>query len=126
MVTWEPGKKKPKTKQLYNLAGIGALDGAFWGMLFGIIFLMPWLGMLVGAAVGGLTGKMADVGIDDTFITNVRENVTEGTSALFLLSTDAVMDKLAPQLAEINATVIATNLSADAEAELQAMFSSAE
>jgi uncharacterized membrane protein len=29
IVTWPQGKKKPKTKQLQNLAGVGALGGAF-------------------------------------------------------------------------------------------------
>ena len=43
-VRWEDGKKKPQTKQLNNLAGAGALGGAFWGMLFGLIFFVPLLG----------------------------------------------------------------------------------
>ena len=34
VVSWEVGKKKPKTRQLNNLAGPLALGGAFWGMLF--------------------------------------------------------------------------------------------
>src|SRR4051812_48772695 len=41
VVTWPEGTKKPKTRQLHNMAGIGALDGAFWGMLFGLIFFIP-------------------------------------------------------------------------------------
>lgn len=123
IVSWEPGKSKPKTKQLYNLAGMGALDGAFWGMLFGLIFFVPFFGLAVGAAMGALSGKFADVGIDDDFIKQVQAKVTEGTSALFLLTSDAVMDKVAEQISEIKAEVIATNLSDAEEAELQAMFS---
>ena len=103
-----------------------ALGGGFWGLLFGMIFFMPWLGMLVGAAAGGLSGKFADVGIDDNFINSVRENVTEGTSALFLLTSDAVMDKIQPQLANIEAEVIATNLSNEEESALQALFAHSE
>jgi len=41
IVTWPVGKDKPKTKQLVNMAGMGALQGAFWGMLFGLIFFVP-------------------------------------------------------------------------------------
>ena len=37
VVTWPVGAKKPKTIQMHNLAGAGALGGAFWGMLFGIV-----------------------------------------------------------------------------------------
>ena len=67
-VSWEAGKKKPKTRQLNNLAGAGALGGAFWGMLFGLIFFVPLLGVAIGAATGALAGSLGDVGIDDDFI----------------------------------------------------------
>ena len=43
IVTWPAGKKSPKTQQLNNLAGVGAMQGAFWGMLFGLIFFVPVL-----------------------------------------------------------------------------------
>jgi len=79
IVTWPQGKSKPKTKQLVSMAGIGALQGAFWGMLFGLIFFIPFFGLAIGAAMGALGGKMADYGIDDNFIKQTREKVTEGT-----------------------------------------------
>ena len=50
--------------------------------------------MAVGAAMGALAGSMADVGIDDDFIRGVRDNVTPGTSALFVMSSNAVADKV--------------------------------
>lgn len=37
--------------------------------------------------------SMRDVGISDDFIRDVREKVTPGTSALFVLSTGAVQDR---------------------------------
>ena len=83
VVYWEPGKKKPKTRQAINLPAAGALDGAFWGMLFGLIFFVPIFGMAVGALSGALSGHFADYGINDQFIKDVRSKVTEGTSALF-------------------------------------------
>ncbi len=97
-VTWPQGKKSPKTKQLVNMAGMGAMQGAFWGMLFGLIFFVPFFGLAIGAAMGALGGKMADYGISDDFIKNCREQVTEGTSALFLLTSDAVQDKVRAEL----------------------------
>jgi uncharacterized membrane protein len=122
-VTWPEGKKGPKTKQLVNLAGVGALDGAFWGMLFGLIFFVPWFGMAVGAAFGALGGKMQDYGIDDDFIEKVRSQVTEGTSALFLLTSDAVMDKVTDALKGEKFELIASNLTKEQEGELMAAFS---
>jgi uncharacterized membrane protein len=122
VVTWPANKKKPKTQQLTNLAGIGALDGAFWGMLFGLIFFSPLLGAALGAALGALTGSMVDVGIDDNFIKEVRDKVTPGTSALFLLSSDAVVDRVADAVKGMQFEVIATNLSKDEEEKLKMAF----
>ena len=122
-VSWPEGKKGPKTKQAVNLVGMGALDGAFWGMLFGLIFFVPWFGMAVGAAFGALGGKMADYGIDDDFIKSVRAQVTEGTSAVFLLTSDAVRDKVADALKGEQFELIASNLTREQEDELMAAFS---
>jgi uncharacterized membrane protein len=121
-VAWEPGKKRPKTRQLHSLAGAGAMGGAFWGLLFGLLFFVPLLGMAVGAAAGALSGSLADVGIDDKFIASVREKVTPGTSALFVLTSDAIMDKVHAAFAGQNPELIYTNLSADEEARLHEVF----
>jgi uncharacterized membrane protein len=122
VVTWPEGKKQPKTKQLANLAGAGALDGAFWGMLFGLIFFVPFFGMAIGAAMGALAGKFADYGIDDDFIKTIREQVTEGTSALFLMTSDAVIDKVADAMKGVEFEILTTNLSKDEEAQLREAF----
>jgi uncharacterized membrane protein len=122
IVTWPEGKKKPKTKQLANLAGAGALDGAFWGMLFGLLFFVPFFGMAIGAAMGALAGKFADYGIDDDFIKSVQVQVTEGTSALFLMTSGAVVDKVADALRGHDFQIIASNLSKEQEDQLRAAF----
>lgn len=122
IVSWKQGAKKPETKQLVNLAGASALNGAFWGMLFGLIFFVPFFGLAVGAAMGALSGKFADYGIDDEFIANTRSQVTEGTSALFLLTSGAVRDKVKDAVKGAKATIIASNLTKAEEKELQAAF----
>ena len=93
-VSWPTGAKKPKTRHLNDMTGAGALGGAFWGMLFGLLFLVPLLGAAIGAAAGALMGKMADVGITDDFVKRTREKITPGTSALFVLTSDAVRDRV--------------------------------
>lgn len=122
IVSWPEGKKKPKTKQLSSMTGVGALSGAFWGMLFGLIFLIPIFGLVVGAAMGAMTGSMADVGISDDFIKSVRSKVTEGTSALFLMTSDAVKDKVAEAAKGLNFELIASNLSREEEDKLREAF----
>jgi uncharacterized membrane protein len=122
IVTWPADKKKPKTKQLTDLSGAGALSGAFWGMLFGLIFFVPIFGMVVGASMGALTGSMADVGINDEFIRSVRSKVTPGTSALFLMTSDAVKDKVFEAMKQFKFEMIASNLSEEEENKLRAAF----
>ncbi len=122
IVTWPVDKKKPKTRQLSNLAGEGALGGAFWGMLFGLLFLIPLIGAAIGAGLGALAGSLAHVGIDDNFIDSVKQRVTPGTSALFLLSSDAVIDRIRGTFTDLSPELIASNLSAGQEARLREFF----
>ena len=124
ILTWPKGKKKPKTKQLENSRGVAALGGAFWGMFFGLIFFIPFFGAAVGAVMGALVGKFDDFGIDNQFIDNVRNSITEGTSALFLLTDNAVEDRVVDALKGMNPEIIATNLSTAQEQELKAHFAS--
>ena len=121
-VRWDEGKKKPKTRQLNNLAGAGALGGAFWGMLFGLIFFVPFLGAAIGAASGALAGSLSDVGIDDNFIKSVRDRITPGTSALFVMSSNAVVDKVREAFSGSNPELLFTNLSDEQEHAIREAF----
>ena len=122
VVEWKQGKKKPKTRQAASLAGAGALSGAFWGMLFGLLFFIPFFGMAIGAAMGALAGHFSDYGIDDDFIKSVRSEVTEGTSALFLLTGKATVDKLEDELKGQMGALIKSNLTKEQEAKLNEAF----
>jgi len=65
-----------------------------------------WLGMAT------MTGVEVRVG-DDDVIREVRENVTPGTSALFVMTSNAVADRVLEQFRSTGATLISTNLSAE-------------
>jgi len=122
IVAWPEGKKKPKTEQLNSLKGAGAMSGAFWGMLFGLLFFVPFLGMAIGAAAGALGGSLADVGINDNFINDIKQKVTPGSSALFLLTSDAVQDKVVAEMKKHDPELVSTNLSAEDEERLRQAF----
>ena len=124
IVTWPEGKNRPKTKHLADMTGAGALGGAFWGMLFGLIFFVPFLGMAVGAAMGALFGHFSNYGIDEDFVKSAQEKVTEGTSAVFLMTSDAVTDKVtdAVQDSGLKFELFYTNLSKEQEAQLREDF----
>ncbi len=126
IVTWPQGKKKPKTKHLGDLTGEGALGGAFWGMLFGLIFFVPFFGLAVGAAMGALAGHYSNYGIDKDFIEQAQDKVTEGTSALFLMTSQAVQDKVTDAIKKsgLKFDLFYTNLSEEQEKQLQEDFAS--
>ena len=123
LVSWPEGKKKPRTQQALNLVGLGALDGAFWGMLFGLIFFCPLFGVAVGALTGALSGHFQDYGINDDFIKDIQQKVTEGTSALFLMTGEVTVDKVEDALKEEHMELITSNLSKEQEATLRERFS---
>jgi uncharacterized membrane protein len=123
VVWWEEGHRLPQLRQLHSLAGRSALSGAFWGMLFGLIFLVPVAGAAVGAVAGAAGGALSDVGIDDDLIKQVRDQLTPGTSALFLLTSEAVLDKVRDAFADDDMpSLIFTNLSPEHENALREAF----
>ena len=88
-----------------------------------MLFFVPLLGAALGAAIGGFAGAFSDVGIDDDFIKNVKDQVTEGTSAIFLLSENAVVERVVEAFKELPPhELIASNLTSEQEAALKAAF----
>ena len=69
-----------------------------------------------------LAGHFTDYGIDDDFIKEVRGKVTEGTSALFLLSADATVDKVSEAFKGTKMELIQSNLTAEQETNLRLAF----
>ena len=126
VVSWPEGRRKPRTWQARELAGPAALSGAFWGLLFGILFLLPLVGMAIGAAAGLAAGAFGRVGLSEEFLQRVHERITPGTSALFLLTSDAVVDRVRDAFAGTHAELLVTNLSKDQEAALRAAFDDAD
>jgi uncharacterized membrane protein len=122
IVEWPQGNKKPKTRQVDDLTGPEAVSGAFWGFLFGILFFVPILGAAVGAGIGALHGSLGHIGIDDKFIDQVKGAVTEGTSALFLMSSSGVSDRITQRFIGNKPELIATNVGPDQEAKLREAF----
>ncbi|WP_116948878.1 DUF1269 domain-containing protein [Jiangella endophytica] len=123
-VSWPADKKKPKTRQLSSMTRIGALGGAFWGLLFGLLFFVPLLGAAVGAAAGAIGGSLSDVGIDDDFIRQTRDKVTPGTSALFVLTSGAIQDKVLQAFEEsgLKPELVQSNLTTEQEEKLRDAF----
>ncbi|MFC8797665.1 DUF1269 domain-containing protein [Promicromonospora sp. NPDC057138] len=89
-VEWQTGAARPMASQLYPITDVGALGTIFWGRLFGLLFCSPQRDDVDGE----LSHALTDQGIDDRFITRVRDGIMPGTSALFVMSPDAVVDRI--------------------------------
>lgn len=122
VVSWPEGKKRPLMPQ----QGVGqmSLGGAFWGFLFGLIFFAPFLGAAIGAGTSALLwNSLADEGIDEEFIKRVSEKVTEGTSALFALTSEAKLDEVIVELKHYDDfEIISTDMPAEKERKLREAF----
>jgi uncharacterized membrane protein len=121
VVSWPPGNKKP----LMPKQGVGqmALGGAFWGFLFGLIFFVPFLGAAIGAGTTALLwSSLEEEGIDEGFIKRVSEKVTEGTSALFALTSEAKWDEVIDELKHYDFEIISTDLPEAREQKLREAF----
>ena len=122
VVSWPKGKKKP----LMPKQGVGqmALGGAFWGFLFGLIFFAPFLGAAIAAGTTALLwSSLEDEGIDEEFIKRVSEKVTEGTSALFALTSEAKLDEVVEELKHYDDfEIISTDMPAEREKKLREAF----
>lgn len=100
--------------------GQAAWSGAFWGLLFGIILFVPILGMAIGAGTAALTAKLIDTGIDDKFVKQLRESIEPGKVYLAVLVSHVNREKALEEMTRYSgmATLIQTNVSAEAEAAL--------
>jgi uncharacterized membrane protein len=124
VVTWPEGNKKPTIPQ-DHLTGEMALGGAFWGFLFGLIFFVPFLGAAIGAgAAASLSTSLENEGIDEEFIRRVGEEVTEGTSALFALTSGAAdrEEVVAELTQQYDFKIIWTDLPEDELKKLREVF----
>ena len=122
VVTWPTDAPRPRAAQLSASTVGGALGGSFWGLLFGIIFFAPLLGLAVGAAAGALGGSLRTAGINDAFVQQVRDEVTPGTSALFVMTSDVDVDRVRDAFLSHRPTLIRTSLTPEQDAALREYF----
>ena len=119
LVSWPAGRRTPETRELGTLTGPGRLWHGFWGMFLGLIFLTPLAGPSFGAAAGAVAGSLADFGVADDFVKSVRDSVTPGTSALFVLSGRAVAGRIAEGLRGVAEEALRSELSVEQERRLR-------
>jgi uncharacterized membrane protein len=94
-----------------------ALIGAVIGGL--LVFVFPPAGAALGAAAGALVGRIADTGVSDSFVDEVKETLRPGRSALFLVVKQSESDATLAALRDFSGEVIHTSLSSESEQALR-------
>ena len=113
-MSWPPGADKPETHHTHDDPKRGAAWGALWGVLTGALFMVPVIGGVVGVAIGALAKATEGAGITKDDLTRIRTEIVEGTSALFVVTEDADLDRLGERFQRVDKTLLSTNLT-DAE-----------
>lgn len=123
VVAWPTGRRRPQSYQAGTAVGTAALSGAFWGLLFAILFLLPLVGEPAGSAAA--RGEwLSRIGLPDELLARTRERVEPGTSALFLLTHDAVLDHLREAFSAMSPDLLVSTLDGTQEAALLRAFDS--
>lgn len=106
--------------------GQAAWSGAFWGLLFGILLFVPVIGMAIGAGTAALLAKLVDTGIDDNFVKQLRDGIEPGKVYLAVLVSHVNRDRALEEMSRYAgmATVVSTNMPAEAESALGEALSS--
>jgi uncharacterized membrane protein len=116
VVSWPVGASKPNTSHGHEETWHGTGWGAFWGLLIGALFFVPVIGGVAGAAIGAISKATEGTGITKEQLEKIRTQVTEGTSALFVVSEQGDLDRLGERFHRMHSKLIDTNLT-DAERE---------
>jgi uncharacterized membrane protein len=109
IVSWPAGASHPTTKHGREETWRGTGWGAVWGLVIGTLFFMPVVGGLAGAAIGGLVKATEDAGITKEQLESIRTEITEGTSALFIVTEQANLDQLGDRV-RMHSTLVTSNL----------------
>ena len=122
VVSWPPGLPNPKATHGHKETGRGAAWGSLWGLLLGAIFAVPVLGLAVGGAAGALSKATEALGVTKEQMEAIREQVTEGTSALFVVTEQGNLDRLGERFRGVHMTLVQTNLTEAERDELLETF----
>jgi uncharacterized membrane protein len=118
LVQWPKDHGRPSTRHGISSIGRAKMDGSFWGMLFGLTFFTP----LMRASSAAFGDTLAGIGIRGRFVRDARSKIRAGTSALFILSTDAISDEVIHAFGREKPDLIATNLPQAEENRLRELF----
>jgi len=110
VLTWEPGADKPELHHKHDSKKRGAAWGALWGVMGGALFAIPVAGAAIGLGLGALALASEGTGLSKEDLERIRDEVTPGTSALFLVTDNANLDRLGERFQAHDSRLLTTNL----------------
>jgi uncharacterized membrane protein len=110
VVTWPLGASRPSTEHGHEETVRGTGWGALWGVVVGSLFFVPVIGGVAGAAIGAISKATEGTGITKDQLEKIRTQVTEGTSALFVVTEAGDLDRLGERFRGMHSKLVDTNL----------------
>jgi uncharacterized membrane protein len=115
-----PDGKVQVRNELSGATESGAAIGAVVGSV--LTFFFPVVGFALGAAAGALVGSMLKTGVESSFVDEVKDKISPGRSALFLVVKGGSIEAVIAALEPFKGDVIQTTLPTDAEEQLRAVL----
>ncbi len=123
-VAWMPRADEPVIRHLHHSTAASAGKGSVLGGLVGMVVLAPLAGAAVGAGIASVIARLRTSGIDKPFVEELAAQLTPGSSALLVLSSDGDLDELRPaierELQRGDVVLLHAELSEDAPAAIVA------
>jgi uncharacterized membrane protein len=124
VVTWPSGAEHPTTRHGHEDTWRGAGWGAFWGLLVGVMVAIPVLGLAAGAGLGIMAKATQRLGITEEQLAAIGKGITEGSSALFLVTESSDLDRLGERMTGVHMKLMETNLTEAEQAMVKETFGS--
>lgn len=101
---------------------VGAIGGGALGLLIGGL-IFPVGGLVIGALAGGLLSKKISPDIDKEFVKDVSEQLSPGSSAIFVIVREDTPDDALETMKQYKGKLYYTSLPTEAEAQLRQAMS---
>ena len=124
VIEWAESQRRARLTPFRHRSTEGAFGRKFWRWLFDAVFAVPTSTDVCASAPASITAPLAQASMDNESIHRLRVEITQGSSALFLVAEDANLDRTLEAFggASRYLRLVHSNLPQDQEAQLRATF----
>lgn len=114
--------ERVKITQTFELSATSAEGANFWSLLIGSLFLSPMSGTEPWASSSAAIKALSDIGVNQSFLNELRQTIVPGTSALFILVEKAFQSLVVGAAPFLRGRVLQASLAKNNKAELRTAF----